>query len=162
MGDYDDERPSWRDIDKKRDRSSHVRQEKTEKTEGPKDRWKEARQKKALDMLFKGEKGTIEYQKLYNKIHKTYGSAQFLPAVQKYLEKYGLPDDLSTLLLVADTKDPDIVIPTIEKLLNLYGGLTPREKEDARRKVSILAMTDKAADVKERAREIADEMKSRA
>ena len=58
---YDnDERPSWRDIDKKRDRSSHVTQEKQEKQKVGANRWNTGRYKKALDKLFLGEKGTVE------------------------------------------------------------------------------------------------------
>ena len=85
MGDYDDERPSWREIDKRRDRSSHVREEKQERKTQAGDRWNTGRHKEALEKLFKGEKGTLEHEKLYNKIHKSYGTSTFLPAIQKYV-----------------------------------------------------------------------------
>jgi len=162
MGDYDDdERPSWRDIDKKRDRSSHVRQERSEKSEAPKDRWQAGRQKQALDRLFLGDKGTVEHGKLYNKLHKAYGTDRFLPAVQAYIEKYGLPDDASTLLLLMDAKEVEIKLQTIEKVREIHDTLSPREKEDVRRKISIVAMTERSADVKERAREVAEELKAK-
>ena len=87
MGDYDDERPSWREIDKRRDRSSHVKKDERQQKEAVKqDRWNTGRQKQALEKLFMGEKGTLEHEKLYNKIHKSYGSSTFLPTVQKYVE----------------------------------------------------------------------------
>lgn len=163
MGDYDDdERPSWRDIDKKRDRSGHVSQEKREKKEAPKDRWNVGRHKKALDQLFKGDKGTIEHEKLHNKIHKSYGSSTFLTAVQKYLDKYGPPDDTSTLLLFLDSKDPDIMLITMEKLKALYSGVSPREKEDMRRKVSIIALTDRNEEIKEAAEDALESIKGEA
>jgi hypothetical protein len=162
MGDYDDdERPSWREIDKKRDRSSHVTQERAEKKEGPKDRWRAGRQKQALDRLFLGEKGTIEHEKLYNKIHKTYGTDRFPLNVQNYIVKYGPPDDASTLVLIIDTKVKEIILQAIEKLRTVYDKLTPREKEDVRRKISIVAMTERAADVKELAREVIEELKGK-
>jgi hypothetical protein len=156
----DDERPSWREIDKKRDRSSHARQEKKEKREGPKDRWNIARHKEALDRLFMGDKGTIEHEKLYNKIHKAYGSLSFLPTVQKYVEKYGPPDDMSTLLLLLDAKDKEIMLLAIEKLGIIYQGVSPREKEDIRRKLSILSLTDRSADIKEKASEILEQIRA--
>ena len=163
MGDYDDdERPSWREIDKKRDRSSHVRQEKGEKKGDARPgagRYDQGRYKEALERLFQGKKGTIEHEKLYNKIHKSYGSSTFLSNVQKYIQQYGLPDDISTLILILDTKNAEIMLATIDKLKEALTGATDRQKEDARRKLSIIAMTDRSSDVKERAREIAEELK---
>ncbi len=162
MGDYDDdERPSWREIDKKRDRSSHVRQEKKERKEANQDRWNIGRQKEALDRLFKGNKGTIEHEKLYNKIHKSYGTGTFVPTVQKYMEKYGPPDDTSTLLIVLDTKEKEIQVAAIEKLKLIYKDVSPREKEDIRRKLSIMALTDRSIDIKELAAEAVEELKAR-
>lgn len=162
MGNYDDdERPSWRDIDKKRDRSSHVKQEQKEKKEAPKDRWNIGRHKRALDQLFKGDKGTIEHGKLYNKLHKSYGSPAFAQTVAKYVEKYGPPDDTSTLLLLLDVKDVEIMLLVMEKLREIYQGVMPREKEDIRRKLSILALTDRSEDIKERASEVLEELKAK-
>jgi len=160
MGDYDDERPSWREIDKKRDKSRHYdRQDKNQKKdsiEGPKDRWKSGRVKDALNRLFQGEKGTPEHDKLFNKIHSMYGSERFLPTVQKYIEKYGLPDDVSTLLLFLDTSDDEISLRTIEKFKELYGSLSARQKEDVKRKLSIAALTHASDEVRTRAEEISD------
>jgi hypothetical protein len=159
----DDERPSWREIDKRRDRSAHVRQEKKEKGGGGRpgaDRYEQGRYKEALDKLFQGKKGTLEYQKLYNKIHKSYGSSTFLTHVQKFTQAYGLPGDVSTLLLILDTKDADVMLLTIDKLKEVSAAASAREKEDIRRKLSIIGMTDRSGDVKERAREVAEELKN--
>ena len=162
MGDYDDdERPSWREIDKRRDRSSHVGHvEKKGKKEALQDRWKTARQKEALDRLFLGDKGTPEHDKLYNNIHKTYGSNRFLGAVQRYIDKFGLPDDVSTLLLLLGSKDVGITLLAIEKLKDIYPTVTPREKEDTIRKLSIIALTEKSSEIKQRAAEVVDELKA--
>ena len=162
MGDYDDERPSWREIDKRRDRSSHVREEKKKPKDGQVgDRWNTGRHKAALERLFKGDRGTLEHEKLYNKIHKTYGTSTFVPTVQKYVGKFGPPDDTSTLLLVLDSKDIEIMMLAMEKLLHIYGGVSAREKEDIRRKLSILALTDRSVEIRDRASEIGEDLKSR-
>jgi hypothetical protein len=160
---YDeDNRPSWRDIDKKRDRSSHVsHDQKGEHKKPGADRWNTGRYKQALDKLFKGEKGTIEHEKLHKKIHKSYGSTAFAETARKYVDKYGPPDDVSTLLLVLDSKDVPLMVIVMEKLQLVYPKASDREKEDIRRKLSILALTDRSADVKERASEIVEEIKSR-
>jgi hypothetical protein len=161
MGDYDDERPSWREIDKRRDGSSHVKKDEKQQREAVKlDRWNMGRRKEALEKLFMGEKGTLEHEKLYNKIHKSYGSSTFLPTVQKYVEQYGAPDDTSTLLLLLDTKNVPIMMLTMERLREVHKGASAREKEDIRRKLSILALTDRSADVKEKASEMVEELKS--
>lgn len=162
MGDYDDdERPSWREIDKRRDRSSHVGGQKKEKRESPlQDRWNTGRQKEALDRLFLGQKGTPEYDKLHNNIHKTYGTNRFLGAIQRFMEKFGPPDDVSTLLLLLDSKEVSVMFLAMDKLRDIYPTVTPREQEDTRRKLSILAVTTKSGEIKERITEIVDELKS--
>jgi hypothetical protein len=161
MADYDDdERPSWREIDKKRDRSSHVSGEKKEKKAVLQDRWNTGRQREALDRLFQGEKGTPEHDKLYNNIHKTYGTNRFPGAVQRYLDKFGPPNDVSTLLLLLDSKDPKFILPAIDRLQEIYPKITSREREDARRKLSMLALTERSADIKERAAEVAEGLKA--
>jgi len=162
MSDYDDdERPSWREIDKRRDGSSHVKkEEKRERDAGPANRWNTGRHKQALEKLFMGEKGTLDHEKLYNKIHKSYGTSTFLSSVQKYVEKYGPPDDASTLILLLDTRDVPIMMLTMEKLREVHKGASAREKEDIRRKLSIVALTDRSADVKEKASEMIEELKS--
>jgi hypothetical protein len=152
MSDYDDEKPDWREIDRKKDSSrQYGRQEIAYKKDLPKDRWNVARRKEALDKLFMGEKGTLEHEKLYNKIHKTYGSGSFVANVKKYIEKYGIPDDASTLLIVLDTKEQDIVFKACDKIETIYRGLSTRQKEDVRRKLSILKLTDKSAEVRGKA-----------
>jgi hypothetical protein len=158
---YDnDERPSWRDIDKKRDRSSHVGREKQELKEPAADRWNTGRHKKALERLLMGDKGTPEHEKLYKKIHKSYGAPAFPESVRTYVEKYGPPDDVSTLLLSLDTRDVPLTLLIMEKLEQVYAKASNREKEDVRRKLSIISLTDRSPEVKERASEIAEEMKS--
>ncbi|OPX94209.1 MAG: hypothetical protein A4E62_01596 [Syntrophorhabdus sp. PtaU1.Bin002] len=160
MGDYDDEKPDWRELDRRKDKSRfYGRTEKGEQKERPKDRWQEGRVKQALDKLFMGKKGTIEHEKLYNKIHNSYGSERFVPTVRKYMEKYGLPDDASALLLILDTKEQDIVCGGIDKLKEIYKDLSKRQQEDVRRKLSILAMADRSVDVRNRAGEVLEAIK---
>jgi hypothetical protein len=155
MSDYDDEKPDWRELDRRRDKSrQYGRQEKEVKKELPKDRWNVARRKEALDRLFMGEKGTVEHDKLFNKIHKSYGSASFLANVKKYIEKYGTPDDISTLLLILDTKEQDIIFRSLDKIGEIFKSLSARQKEDAKRKLSLLRLTDRSSEVREKAEEV--------
>jgi hypothetical protein len=155
MSDYDDEKPDWRELDRRKDRSrQYGRQENEYKKELPKDRWNVARRKEALDKLFMGEKGTIEHDKLFNKMHKSYGSASFLPNVKQYVEKYGTPDDISTLLLILDTKDQSVIFRSLDRIGEIFKSLSPRQKEDARRKLSILRLTDRSTEIREKADQV--------
>jgi len=158
---YDDEKPNWREIDRRKDKSRHYgRHEEIQKKELPKDRWNMARRKEALDRLFMGEKGTLEHDKLFNKIHKTYGTSSFVTNVRRYIEKYGLPDDPSTLLLCLDTKEMEIMIHSMEKLQTIFKTLSSRQKEDTKRRLSILKMTDKSERVREKAEEVLNALSS--
>lgn len=162
MGDRDDdERPDWRELDRRRDRSTfYGRQEKGagKKKEAPKDRWQQGRVKDALDRLFKGEKGTPEHDKLYARLHNAYGSEAFVKQADKYVAKYGLPDDAATLILFLDLKDIDICNAALDKLLAIFNDLQPRQKEDARRKISITAMGHRIKEVRVKAGEIMEEL----
>ena len=155
MSDYDDDRPNWRDIDRNRDKSRHVGStEKKVRKEGPGNRYQTGRVKEALDRLFMGEKGTVEHDKAYAKIHSTYGTTRFLSAVQKYVDLYGFPDDVRSLVLILDSKDEAFIMGTLEKLKTIAPNLPVRQKEDVRRKLSIMALTEKSATVKEGAGEV--------
>jgi hypothetical protein len=156
MADYDDDnKPDWREIDRRREKSGfYGRQEKGEKKERPKDRWQAGRVKNALDRLFMGEKGTVEHDKMFGKLHASYGSGTFLKHVTAYIDKYGLPDDSATLLLILDTKDEKIILDALGKLQELYGSLASRQKDDVKRKISILAMADRSREVRKKATEV--------
>ncbi len=161
MGDYDDERPDWRELDRRRDRSTfYGRQEKGagKKKEAPKDRWQQGRVKDALDRLFKGDKGTPEHDKLFARLHNAYGSEAFEKQAEKYMAKYGLPDDGPTLILFLDLKDADVCNATLDKLRELYASLPPRQKEDAKRKISIAAMAHRIKEVRVKAQEVIEEL----
>jgi hypothetical protein len=154
----DDERPNWREIDRKRDQSRHSgRREQEQKGEAHSDRWQSGRVKDALDRLFKGEKGTVEHDKLLNKVNNTYGTDRFLPTVKRYMEKYGLPDDARVLLLFLDSRDAAICLATVKKLQEIVGGLPARQKEDVRRKLSIVALTDRSSEIREAAQTALEE-----
>jgi hypothetical protein len=164
VSDYDDDRPNWREIDRNKDKSGfYGRQEKKERREGeakegPKDRWQTGKVKEAIDRIFMGKKGTIEHDKLFKKLHQSYGMGTFLKHVMAYIEKYGLPDDTPTLLLLLDTKDRSISLDAIGKLQEIYVTLTQQQKDDALRKLSIVAMTGKSREVRLRAEEVMGEL----
>ena len=164
MGDYDDDRPNWRELDRQRDKSSfYGRQEKKEKGEHasrdkPKDRWQTGKVKEAIDRIFMGKKGTLEHDKLFKKLHQSYGMGTFPKHVSVYMEKYGIPDDAPTLLLVLDAKNQTISLSAIEKLREIYPALSQEHKDDVMRKLSIIAQTDRSKEVRMQAEELIEEL----
>ncbi len=94
-----------------------------------------------LEKLFSGKKGTKEHQKLYEAIHKTYGSNKFHRTVERYIQEYGLPEDWGTLILLLDHKKPEIVRQALEALKGLYPQKGLVEKQGFISKVKIIALT---------------------
>lgn len=164
MSDYDDDKPNWREIDRNKDKSGfYGRKEKKEgdegrAKEGPKDRWQAGKVKEAIDRIFMGKKGTIEHAKLFKKVHQSYGKGTFLKHVMAYMEKYGLPDDAPTLLLVIDVKDQPISFDAMGKLQAIYQTLSQQQKDDVLRKFSIVAMTGKSREVRLKAEDVMGEL----
>jgi hypothetical protein len=160
MADYDDDRPDWREIDRKRDRSGHGGGgSKEEKKERPTDRWKAGRQKEALDRLFMGKRGTVEHDKAFRKLNNSYGLVSFAKIAKAYFEEYGAPDDAPTLILVLDSKDNEIIDKVFEKFRTVYLRLSDRHKDDVVRKLSIMALSDRSREVRIKADELMNELK---
>ncbi len=154
-GDEDErEKPSWREIDRRRDRSPHAPKE------APQDRprsrrseWVMKKYRKEADKLFMGRKGTKKHQKALSDIERYNGTDQFEGVVKVYLDQYGLPDDWTTLSLLLDYSDPQTVLQALQAMKGLYEGRTPAEKRGFKAKVDILAMTAGDRDLRDSAEE---------
>ena len=99
------ERPSWREIDQRRDGSSHRAKA---PPPVPKDQ-AEAIRKQALaqaEALFKGKRSRPEYQTDLKKLEAGHGSKKFPALAKKFLEEYGLPEEWGALTRLLDYDDP--------------------------------------------------------
>jgi hypothetical protein len=137
----DRERPSWREIDQRKDRSAHVSHEKPAYKKSKRSEWAQKQYLKEVEKLFLGKKGTEEYKKACNEIHNRHGTAKFSAVVKHFIKDYGLPDDWDTLFLLLDYKEVEIVQEVITRLKKEYPlrGLT--EMQGFKAKLEILAMT---------------------
>jgi len=146
---------SWREIDRRRDRSPYapketpVPREKSHRSE-----WMKKQYRKEADKLFMGKKGTKKHQKALSDIDRHHGTDQFETTVKTYLDQYGLPEDWSTLSLLLDYPDAEKVFQALAAMKNLYETRTPVEKQGFKAKVDILAMTSTNSDL----RDLAEEM----
>lgn len=148
MGEYRDddfrEKPSWRDRDRRKDRSRHVAQ--GELPTGQSSRWVRKQILREAERLFKGsrsKKVDPKQEKAKNEVHRSCGTKKFDPSVRKYLKEYGLPDDWSTLMLLLDSKDPGTVMDAIQSLKVLYPEQGLEEQQGFRSKLNIISMTTK-------------------
>jgi hypothetical protein len=94
-----------------------------------------------VDKLFQGEKGGKKHKKALNAIHSHYGTSKFAASVKKYLKTYGLPEDWSTLMLLLDFKDVEVVVQVIEALKTLAPERSLVEREGFKNKLEILSIT---------------------
>jgi hypothetical protein len=163
VGDYNDddfrEKPSWRDRDRRKDRSRHVGQ--GDLPTGQSSRWVRKQILREADRLFQGnrsKKVDPEQEKARNEIHVGCGTKKFEPAVRKYLKEYGLPDDWSTLMLLLDCKEPGTVIQAIQALKTLYPQQGLEEQQGFRSKLNIISMTTKDEELRYCAEETAAEL----
>lgn len=157
MNSYDEdekERPSWRDIDRKKDRSKHVAEDRSAfRPKSAKAQWAQKQYLKEVENLFKGKKASKEHAIAHETIHKYSGTSKFNTAVKKYIEEYDLPDDWSTLFLLLDYKDLSVVKRVIATLKEKAQEETLNVKEGLKSKLRIIAMTTPDSELKEIAEE---------
>ncbi len=163
MGTYDDrdDRPSWSEIDKLKDRSKHAGQEKSEvkQKQTAREDWAKKQYMKEIEKLFSGEKEETEEQKKARKnILQRYGSSKFNSAVDQYVKKYGMPRDWSTLMLMLDHRNVTIVTKALEVLREKVHEGSEAEQEGFKSKVKIIAMTADNDELQGLAEEIAEEL----
>ncbi len=162
MNSYDEdekERPSWRDIDRKKDRSKHVSEDRPAfRPKSAKAQWAQKQYLKEVENLFKGKKATQEHAIAHEAIHKHAGTSKFNAAVKKYLEEYDLPDDWSTLFLLLDYKDLAVVKRVIETLTEKAQEESLNLKEGLKSKLRIIAMTTPDSELKELAEETLEKL----
>ena len=103
--DDDRERPSWREIDQRRDGSRH-----RAKASPPVPKVQaESIRKQALaqaEALFKGKRARPEYQTDLKKLEAGHGSKKFPGLAKNFLEEYGLPEEWGALTRLLDYDDP--------------------------------------------------------
>jgi hypothetical protein len=152
---YDEDRPSWREIDKRKDRSSHVSRDRSERRGKPdQSSWLQKQYRKEAEKLFMGKKGSDKHKAAHTAVYEAHGSVRFGEAVRSYVDEYGLPEDWSTLSLLLDYDDPGVIRETIGMLKSQYESRTALEKQGLRSKLEILAMTTKDEDLREFVEEV--------
>ncbi|MFC1591204.1 hypothetical protein ACFL43_01635 [Thermodesulfobacteriota bacterium] len=156
--DYED-KPSWSEIDKRKDQSRHVAQDEPDaRPKSPKKEWAQKMYLKEIENLFKGKKASKEHAVAIGEIHQRAGTKKFNTSVKKYIKEYGLPDDWSTLFLLLDYKEIKIIKQAIEALKALGHEESLSKKEGLKSKLNIISMTTTDDDLREIAEEALEDL----
>lgn len=157
--DQDRERPSWREIDARRDRQSSQPQPKERRL--PKKEAERVR-KMALqqaEALFKGKRGRPEYQGALKGLEAAHGTKKFSAAAKKFLQEYGLPEEWGALNLLLDFQDPEVIAQVLQTMAALAGSRSLVEQQGFKGRLQVIALTNTDAGVRQEAEEIMTSIK---
>jgi hypothetical protein len=151
--DDDRERPSWREIDQRRDGSRH-----RAKAPPPAPKVQaELIRKQALaqaEALFKGKRARPEYQTDLKKMEAAHGSKKFAPLAKKFLEEYGLPEEWGALTRFLDYDEPAVVAEVLKAMAGQVEKRSRVEKQGFKGRLQVLALTSPHQEIRRVAEEI--------
>jgi len=156
--DDDRERPSWREIDQRRDGSRHWA---PEKPRVPKKQAEQVR-KQALaqaEALFKGKRARPEYQTDLKKLEASHGSKKFLSLAKSFLEEYGLPEEWGALTRFLDYPESAVVVDVLRAMADQVEKRSRVELQGFKGKLQIMALTGAHGDIRRAAEEILNRFK---
>lgn len=114
-----DDRPSWRERDRRRESGSRGE-------ERPRGRMAQERERRATrdalrdaDRLFSGDRGGAEGERLARAVREAHGTSGLSAACRELLEGVGVPDDAALLTLFLDADDPDLAVTALRRLQEL-------------------------------------------
>ena len=150
------ERPSWREIDQRRDGSRHVsRGERPAARPGtPQAERLRQRALQTANKVFQGKQGTPAHQKAADALHRHFGGKKFNPLVKEYVKEYGLPRDWGLLFLFLEFPDPSISTASLEQLARLHYTRSLREQQAFLSKLRTLSALADDPEVQEQASEL--------
>jgi hypothetical protein len=151
--DDDRERPSWREIDQRRDGSRHRAPVKPRvpKKQAEKIRLQALAQAEAL---FKGKRARPEYQADLKKLEASHGTKRFAALAKKFLENYDLPEEWGALTRLLDYPDPAVVVKVLRAMSEQLEKRSRVEKQGFKGRLQVLALTGTDADIRGVAEEI--------
>jgi hypothetical protein len=155
--DEERERPSWREIDQRRDGSRHRAPAKAKVAK--KEAEKVRKQALALaEALFKGKRARPEYQTALRQLESCHGTKKFPGCAKKFLEEYGLPEEWGALMRLLDYPEPAVVVEALQAMSAQAAAKTRVEQQGFKGKLQIIALTSGDAEVRRMAEEIRDQL----
>ncbi len=163
--DYYRRRPSWREIDRMKDRSGFSRvKEKRERESSLKkverSSWLKEKYLKEVEKLFSGKKKSPDQQKALKRLQNAYGTKRFQKVAKEYVKEYGMPEDWNTLILLLEAGDDEIVCEAIEVLAKSFQEKGPIEQQGFQAKLRTLSMVSESELVKRTAKRVLEELEA--
>lgn len=154
--DEERERPSWREIDQRRDGSRH-----RVKAPPPVPKVQaESIRKQALaqaEALFKGKRTRPEYQTDLKKLEAGHGTKKFPALAKKFLEEYGLPEEWGALTRLLDYDDPTAAVAVLRAMAGQVERRTRVEQQGFKGRLQVLALTSPHREISRAAEDILTE-----
>jgi hypothetical protein len=142
------ERPSWREIDQRRDRAGgrrRPREPRIPRKQAEKLRLQALAQAEAL---FKGKRARPEYQVALRKLEDKHGTKQFAAYAKKFLEEYGLPEEWGALTRLLDYPYPAVLQEVLRAMAAQAGTRSRVEQQGFKGRLQVLALTSPYAEVR--------------
>ena len=149
----DRERPSWREIDQRRDRPgrSAPRQPRPSPKQAERVRQRALRQAEAL---FQGHRGRPEYQAALKELERAHGTKKFPAVARQFLAAYGLPEDWGPLTWLLDYPESAVVVEGLQRLAGQVGERSRVERQGFEGRLRVLALTSRDEEVRRQAEEL--------
>lgn len=139
----DEDRPSWREIDKKRGKSSYRREDKPAFSGSKKQQvWAKNLALNNANKLF-ATKTDPQQAAALDELEKAKGSDRFNELAGQFIEQFGVTDDWHVQMLLTEAGPSKITAPAIEALAAGAGDRLPADLRAIKSRLRIAAMTGK-------------------
>lgn len=141
-----DDRPSWSEIDKMRDKSPHRKEKSDEVLEAKERAAVKSMALKEAKSLFNGALSP-NAKKAIDAIHKAKGKPAFAGLVDDFISAYGLPEDWGLLLVMLDHPDEEVFARIAGAMQEMYGDQSLSSRQGFKSKLSILSLTSSNSEI---------------
>ncbi len=152
--DDDRERPSWREIDQRRDRPDRRREPAAPRV--PKKQAERVRQLalRQAEALFQGKRARPEYQKALKELEGAHGTKKFAGVAKKFCSEYGLPAEWGTLNLLLDYPEAAVILEVLRAMQGQWQERSRVEQQGFSGRLRVLALTSRDQEVRGLAEEL--------
>jgi hypothetical protein len=148
--DRERERPSWREIDQRRDRPSRQAPRRPRPSKKQAERLRQLALRQA-EALFQGKRGRPEYQAALKGLEQAHGTKKFAGVARKFLAEYGLPEEWGSLNLLLDYPESAVVLEVLKGMAAQVEERSRVERQGFEGRVRVLALTSRDEEVRQQA-----------
>jgi hypothetical protein len=152
--DYRNREISWREIDQRKDRSSHVVRDTRPVHKKEKAEWLRKLALKEANKHFQGKQGTPAHDKAVATLQRNFGTHKFQTLAKQYLEEYGLPKHWTTQFLFLDYDDPEVAVELLHHMAAVFKERSLRDQQAFLSKLRTLKTIAEDGEVRDRAAEV--------